>query len=206
MANGATDKRYHHGDLPHALRQATAELVTEKGPSGFSLREVARRAGVSHAAPAHHFGDAKGLLTSLATEGYEKLADALEAAGESTTTAREQLRACGTAYVTTALAYPGHFGVIFQEDLISHEDPACLDASVRAYGALQHTIATVRDECNPDLDVDTAATFCWASMQGLVVLAPQLADVAEHTESETAPIADLVSRFTDLMLDGMRPR
>ena len=68
---------YHHGDLPAALRAATAQLVSEKGPSGFSLREVARRAGVSHAAPAHHFGDAEGMLTSVAAEGFAKLADEL---------------------------------------------------------------------------------------------------------------------------------
>ena len=62
----ADKKPYHHRNLPAVLREVTAELVSERGPAGFSLREVARRAGVSHAAPAHHFGDTRGLLTSLA--------------------------------------------------------------------------------------------------------------------------------------------
>ena len=82
---------YHHGDLPAALRAATAQLVAEKGPSGFSLREVARRAGVSHAAPAHHFGDAEGMLTSVAAEGFATLADAME--DDDADGAEEEMRA-----------------------------------------------------------------------------------------------------------------
>src|SRR5258707_3669661 len=68
----ATD-RYHHGDLPNALRRAAVEVIEERGLAAFSLREVARRAGVSHNAPAHHFGDVRGLLTSLAVEGFDLL-------------------------------------------------------------------------------------------------------------------------------------
>ena len=64
---------YHHGALRQALIDATEALLAEKGADGFSLREVARRAGVSAAAPAHHFGDASGLLTAVATLGFEGL-------------------------------------------------------------------------------------------------------------------------------------
>ncbi len=203
--DGEMQKTYHHGDLPAALRTATAELVTEKGPSGFSLREVARRAGVSHAAPAHHFGDAEGLLTSVATEGFSTLADALDAASTGITDARERLNACGTTYVRTALAYPGHFGVIFQSDLINEDDDACLLASMRAYAVLQSTIEMVRDQVNPDLDVDAMATLCWATMQGLVVLAPKLSHVAESTDTALLTLDDLVAQFTDMFIAGCRP-
>ena len=68
----ATD-RYHHGDLPNALLRAAVEVIEERGLGAFSQREVARRAGVSHNAPAHHFGDTRGLLTSLAIQGFEVL-------------------------------------------------------------------------------------------------------------------------------------
>lgn len=199
-------ERYHHGDLPAALRAATAELVAQKGPAGFSLREVARRAGVSHAAPAHHFGDARGLLTSLATEGFGRLADALEDAAVGVEDARERLTRCGHAYVRTALAYPGHFAVIFRDDMVSEDDPECLAESIRAYGQLQETVTKVRDQLNPDLDVDQAATFCWAAMQGLVVLAPKLRDVADSTGTTTASLDDLVESFTDVLIDGFRSR
>lgn len=199
-------KPYHHGDLPSALRAATVELVTESGPSGFSLREVARRAGVSHAAPAHHFGDAQGLLTSVAAEGFEKLADALEAAGEGVDDARERLRRCGRAYVTTALANPGHFDVIFQNDLIDPNDESCLQASVRAYAALLRSVTMVRDQLNRELDVDAAATFCWAAMQGLVALSSKLEHVAGWTDTRTSPVEAIVDQFTEMMIDGFRAR
>lgn len=68
---------YHHGDLRRAVMAAAATLIAEEGVEAVSLREVARRTGVSHAAPAHHFGDERGLFTAIAAEGHDLLADAL---------------------------------------------------------------------------------------------------------------------------------
>ena len=68
-----TRESYHHGDLPQTLIRKAAELLEEKGVEKFSMREVARRAGVAVAAPAHHFGNAKGLLTAIATCAFERL-------------------------------------------------------------------------------------------------------------------------------------
>src|SRR5215207_9150348 len=99
--------RYHHGTLPDALLKATAQLVLESGVSGLSLREVARRAGVSHGAPAHHFGDKAGLLTALATQGFELLGDEMEA-----TAARRDFLEAGLAYVRFATGHPAHFQVM----------------------------------------------------------------------------------------------
>ncbi|NBO21074.1 MAG: TetR/AcrR family transcriptional regulator, partial [Rhodobacteraceae bacterium] len=67
------EKPYHHGDLATALIAAAHQELSEQGAAGFSLRRVARRAGVSHAAPAHHFGDAAGLLAALAAQGFRRL-------------------------------------------------------------------------------------------------------------------------------------
>jgi AcrR family transcriptional regulator len=68
---------YHHGDLRRAVLDAAVAAIAESGPAALSLRDLARRAEVSHAAPAHHFGDKAGVLTALAAEGYALLADAL---------------------------------------------------------------------------------------------------------------------------------
>ena len=68
---------YHHGDLPAALLAAVREAITDNGVSGVSLRDVARRAGVSHSAPAHHFGSKAGLLMAFAAEGFRLLAQAM---------------------------------------------------------------------------------------------------------------------------------
>ncbi len=200
--SAATTERYHHGDLPAALRAATAELVAERGPHGFSLREVARRAGVSHAAPAHHFGSSIGLLTAVATEGFQHLEAALAEALASSDDPAAQLRACGSAYVMTALRHPGHYAVMFAEEMHDDDDERLITCSVGAYGRLLECITNIRDQLNPDLDVETAATMAWSTMAGLVVLAPALRDVAEKNEVAYRPIEELIDRFVAFFLHG----
>lgn len=196
---------YHHGDLPAALRAATAQLVSEKGPSGFSLREVARRAGVSHAAPAHHFGDAQGMLTAVATEGFATLADEMSAAAEGVDDAVERLHRTGAAYVRVAMQHPGHMALMLS-DLTCNDDPDFLAESGRAYDILVRVITMIRDQLNPDLDVDTAATFCWASIQGLVILAPSLSEMVESKGITAIPLEMLVEQFATYMVDGFAAR
>ena len=107
---------YHHGALREALIQATESLLAERGAEGFSLREVARRAGVSPAAPAHHFGDAAGLLTAVVSQGFEALSHALEA-GDACGGADPlaALRGQGEAYVRFAMQHPGRFRLMFRQ-------------------------------------------------------------------------------------------
>ena len=193
---------YHHGDLPTALRAAAVELIAESGPNGFSLREVARRAGVSHAAPAHHFGDAEGLLTSVATEGYAHLATQMQRVAESSTSARDRLIGCGRAYVETALANPGHYGVMIGHDYVNQDDAALILASFSAYEQLLETIYALRDTYNPDLDVERTATLCWATMHGLVELAPILQHVADNTDTAATAVTDLVASYADSVIAG----
>lgn len=197
---------YHHGDLPAALRSATAELVAERGPTGFSLREVARRAGVSHAAPAHHFGDSQGLITAVAAEGFSQLADAFVEVVEGLTDPVERLTEMGKAYVRHAIDNPGHFGVMCATDVVNSDDPAFAEASLSAYQALLDALGHLRDEINPDLDVDAAATMTWSAVHGLAVLSPYLADVADKSNTSTGPLDELVEQFTGLMLSGYRAR
>jgi AcrR family transcriptional regulator len=123
---------YHHGALREALVQATESLLDEQGAEAFSLREVARRAGVSPAAPAHHFGDAAGLLTAVAGGGFAELTQALQAAdARGGADARAALCAQGVAYVRFAMAHPGRFRLMFRQgklrdlpELHAHADAA----------------------------------------------------------------------------------
>src|SRR5215203_2575207 len=103
-----TKATYHHGDLKAVILGEAATLVAERGADGISLRELARAAGVSHAAPAHHFTDRRGLFTALATEGYRLLAAAL-------TEARPKFVDAARAYVRFALDHPGHYEVMFDK-------------------------------------------------------------------------------------------
>jgi AcrR family transcriptional regulator len=125
-------KTYHHGDLRRALLTAAAEVIAESGPAALSLRDLARRAGVSHAAPAHHFGDKKGLLTALATEGFTALADALAESWAQDGSFLE----LGVTYVRYGVTHRAHFEVMFRPDLYHEDDAALAAARQRAANAL----------------------------------------------------------------------
>ncbi|MFI0355409.1 TetR/AcrR family transcriptional regulator [Actinomadura sp. 9N407] len=116
---------YHHGNLRRVIIDAAVEAITESGTATWSLRELARRAGVSHAAPAHHFGDKAGLLTAVAAEGYRLFADALAAGGDD-------FLEVGTSYVRFATDQRGYFEVMFRPALYRADDAeviACRDAA-----------------------------------------------------------------------------
>ncbi|MBB6344173.1 TetR/AcrR family transcriptional regulator [Nonomuraea muscovyensis] len=116
---------YHHGNLRRAIMDAALDAITESGPAGWSLRELARRAGVSHAAPAHHFGDKTGLLTAVAIEGFERFADTLEqAAGD--------VLEVGVAYVRFAIGHRPYFEVMFRPELYRVDDPGLESPRERA--------------------------------------------------------------------------
>ncbi len=199
-----TPDRYHHGDLPNALRRAAADVIAEDGLGRFSLREVARRAGVSHTAPAHHFGDVRGLLTALATEGFEHLREGAAAAVAAQDDPADRLTAMGEAYVSLATEHPAHCQVMFRTDVVDPDDPGLRAAGLGAYGVLRDTVSGLVVAEGLVVDVDVASELCWATMQGLVVLQPKLALLDTLGGIEPVPVSERVRRLTALMLDGIR--
>jgi AcrR family transcriptional regulator len=117
---------YHHGDLRRALFEVLAAAVLELGPAAVSLRDLARRAGVSHSAPSHHFGDKRGLLTAFAADGHRLLARALEETSEATGGDFAEL---GLGYIRFALEHRAHFEVMFQPELLRRDDPELVEAA-----------------------------------------------------------------------------
>jgi AcrR family transcriptional regulator len=143
-ANPTPRDAYHHGALRDALISATESLIAERGAQGFSLREVARRSGVSPAAPAHHFGDAAGLLAAVAKLAFDQLTEALEAGNaRGGTDALDRLCEQGVGYVGFALTWPGRFGLMFRADLFK-KDEALAASAHAAYLVLEDGI---RDLC-----------------------------------------------------------
>ncbi|MEV4411799.1 TetR/AcrR family transcriptional regulator [Catellatospora sp. NPDC049609] len=151
---------YHHGDLRRTVLAAAVDAIGESGLDSWSLRELARRAGVSHAAPAHHFGDKAGLLTALAAEGYALLADALAAAGPDFLEA-------GLAYVRFAVAHPVHFGVMFQPKIYRADDEAVQVARERAGRLLRQGAETVGSTADGGA---TTARAGWSIAHGFASL------------------------------------
>ena len=161
----SSEKPYHHGDLRSALLVAAEAELAERGMAAFSLRAVAKRAGVSHAAPAHHFGDANGLLTALATEGYLRLL-AEQAAREAIAApdARAQLVASGLGYVDFAMTRPTLFRLIFGSERADYGNPQLYGVAERAFVHLQQLVAAAGGTRPQDLHA------VWAAAHGLADL------------------------------------
>jgi AcrR family transcriptional regulator len=166
---------YHHGDLREKLVAATEALILERGVDGFSLREVARRAGVSPAAPAHHFGDTRGLLTEVAMRGYADFGDALAAAdARGGDDAEKRLNEQGTAYVTFALNNPARFALMFRADKVDLANGKLQQISSRSFRTLEGAIkAATRTAADAELSPDGFGLLMavWSIVHGFSHLA-----------------------------------
>ena len=161
---------YHHGDLKRALTDAALQLVQEKGPKGFSLREVARRAGVSAAAPYRHFADKAQLLAAVATQGFVQLHEALEATVADDDLA-EQALAMGREYVRWAVTHPDYYQVMFGAELDKTESPAVVAAGTRAFDDLLDTIVRCQQAgLLPSGDPRATAGPIWSLLHGISML------------------------------------
>jgi AcrR family transcriptional regulator len=173
---------YHHGDLRPALLRAAVEVIGQTGPGAMSLREVARRAGVSHAAAAYHFGDKAGLLTAVAAQGYRMLTEELRDARDS---GRGFLEV-GVAYVRFAVTHRAHFEVMYRPELYRPDDPAVRDARAGAAVLLYGTD-------RPDTGQLAAGAAAWSLVHGLATLwlngnlPAQLGDDPEQITRLVAP-------------------
>ena len=182
-----TGRRYHHGHLRDALLEAAESVIAERGIDGFSLRETARRAGVSPAAPAHHFGDSRGLLTALATEAFRRFGNALEA-GDVGENREARIRSQGRAYVRFALAEPAKFDLMWRYALTDREDPDYREASSRAFTILDRLVRGEAAAASPDQDdISVAPSIaCWSIVHGFARLALDGVFGTEPGEAEAA--------------------
>src|SRR5215468_9012110 len=136
---------YHHGALRDALLQAAEKVLERDGLPGLTLRAVAREAGVSHAAPTHHFGDLTGLVSELAAIGYRQFSAAMIAANASGSVQEKGL-ASAKAYVAFAQAHPGMYGLMFRTERLDMSRPSLHDASSSAFAGLARGVGASRHE------------------------------------------------------------
>ncbi|MGH3456784.1 TetR/AcrR family transcriptional regulator [Aeromicrobium sp.] len=163
----STDQRpYHHGHLRQVVIDAAVAEVQAAGASALSLRAIARRAGVSHAAPAHHFGDKKGIFTAIAIEGF----DLLTAAIAPVAFEDEGFLAGGVGYVQFALEHPGHFEVMFRPTLYDRDDPKLVEAGDRAFEVLADSARHAIELQGTDDDAEGLAIAGWCLSHGLSTL------------------------------------
>jgi AcrR family transcriptional regulator len=131
-----TRRPYHHGDLRAAMLQAAETILDRDGLGALTLRGAAREAGVSHAAPPHHFGDLSGLLSELAAAGFVRFRAHLIAAGAAGDDPQARLVALGIAYIGFARAYPGLFQLMFRSERLDWSLAALSEAATAAFALL----------------------------------------------------------------------
>lgn len=151
--------------LQRTVIDAAVGIVASTGPDDLSLREVARRAGVSHQAPYHYFKDREGLFAAICAEGFHLLTETMTA----TTSASPE--SMFIAYVTFAIDHPGHFRVMFRHDICNLERfPDALVQADRAFGVLVEYVATnIGKEASLD-EIRVIATYMWSTAHGLATL------------------------------------
>lgn len=195
------EDRYHHGDLRRALLDAAAGLVQERGNAEASLREVARRAGVSHTAPYRHFESKEALLAAVAEEGFHQFREVLEAAAEGEAPL-DALHAIGRAYVDFALAHPGYFRVMFGPARgMPCDYPSLVSASEGAFGVLVSTLQRCIDAgAVVERPASELALVAWSGVHGLATL---LLDGMLEEAGDPEALARLV---TSLLVGGLARR
>ncbi len=160
-------------DVANALLREARHELAEHRAGGVSLRAVARRAGVSHAAPKHHFGDRAGLLTAVAVDGFERLTGELLRADSGDTDAIDRIAALGRAYLDFGIANPAVFELMFNPNEVHRDDPALVAARSESFGVLASAVDSAvdrTDEVRADRPADEVSLMSWALVHGLVVL------------------------------------
>jgi AcrR family transcriptional regulator len=191
MLAGMDRPNYHHGDLRAVILSEAARLVAECGADGMSLRELARSAGVSHAAPAHHFVDRRGLFTALAAQGFRLLAEALAGA-------RGHFADAALAYVRFAIDHPGHYQVMFNKSLLDTADTELAAAEAAAGAELSRGVATLRDP-HAQADPAGAQLAAWSLVHGFSTL--WLNDAVNAQVKEADPM-ETVMRIATMLFEG----
>jgi AcrR family transcriptional regulator len=165
---------YYGGDLRRDLLDTALALIAREGPSAVSLRALARRLGVSHAAPANHFPDKAALFTAIAVEGFALLAEAIGAGVRQLgpdATAGQRFRAAGQAYTGFALAHPAHFAVMWQRDLLHQDDPELVAAGDTTFAMLLGSVRDIQSEgWAAGRDPQAVAYLAWSVVHGLAAL------------------------------------
>jgi AcrR family transcriptional regulator len=194
---------YHHGELRRALLEAALQMIDEKGPAEVSTRALARRLGVSHAAPARHFPDRATLLGEVAVEAFGAFERALTNAAATSDDPSESFGAMGRAYVRFAMEHPGHVRLMFGREL-SDLEPVPERLQVAASHAYEVLLGGVRRVLGPRArpeKVDAAAFAAWAQVHGAANL--WLDGPFRHSPQGERAAAAAFLRLSDVGVDAI---
>ena len=164
---------YHHGNLREALVEGCLRLIEKRGPTGFTLSEAAREAGVTPAAVYRHFEGREDLIAEAALQGYEMFGDLMEHAyGEGQPSALAAFEATGRAYLAFARKFPGHYIAMFESGISINRTPALNAAATRAMGVLEKAAEQLSQHIPADKrpPPQMFSAHIWALSHGVVEL------------------------------------
>ncbi len=163
------EQKYHHGDLKKAIMDAGLEMAAESGLESLSLREIARRIGVTTAAPYYHFKDRQTLLIELAMQGYGQLSEAIRQAYDAASNVEEQVRATATAYLHFGLEHRALYAIMFSGEFTTHPRlPEMVAIANKGLDLVQRSIAA---SSNLSQTKSAEAAFCaWSLVHGILTL------------------------------------
>ncbi|MDD9978124.1 MAG: TetR/AcrR family transcriptional regulator [Boseongicola sp.] len=193
---------YHHGDLRNALVEAAIELIKEKGPTGFTLSEAAKQAGVTPAAVYRHFEGREDLIAEAARQGYEIFADLMEYAYDSGQPSDlASFEATGRAYLAFANKYPGHYVAMFESGISINRTPELAAVAQRAFAVLEKAADRLSEHIPPEMrpPPQMFSAHIWAMSHGVVEL---FARSAPGTKSPFPP-EDLLETGIGIYLRGL---
>lgn len=195
-------------DLRERVLRASVKLIDEQGLAALSMREVARRAGVSHQAPYHYFADREAILAAVAERGFALLAGAIGKARRDATGPTDALERAAIAYLSFALENPAYFRIMFRPELVklsNHHDLDCM--ADEAFCHVPAMVAACVEAGLPrDISGDTMAAFLWSVVHGLahlIIDGPLLEKVPSFVQDRDKAIADVahtVRRMIDAIL------
>ena len=197
---GRVRRQEGDSDLPRKLLAVTEEILREQGLHKFTLREAARRAGVSHGAPAFHFKDASGLLTAFATEAFEALRELmLEYRAGAAKDPAAQLLAVGCAYVDYAIAHRPQFQLMFRSDTIRLDDEQFKEASKGALQQLQETMAPLLGSDESDAARLARLMLAWSAVHGFATLYLEKGFRPFYANNPKPPVSADAKRMLELL-------
>jgi AcrR family transcriptional regulator len=193
-------RSYHHGNLRAVLLKAGVALIGEVGPQAFTIREVARRAGVSHNAPYRHFRDKEELLAAIAADGFERLTLLMKKWSFAGATAADRLRLCGCGYVDFALRWPQHCLVMFDLPSLSRGLSGHEEIGENAFQTLLGFITEAQNEgALPEGDPYPLALMAWSLVHGIAKLA-----ISGKLPYAPAQVLDFTECASKAFVSGMR--
>lgn len=202
----AAKRTYHHGNLQPALVDAGLRIVASRGVAALSLRAVARRARVSHAAPYHHFRSKAELLAAVAAAGFDRLVETIraEAGRVQRDDPLDRLRAVGRGYLGFAVTHPSIFRLMFRPELTRPaQHPRLREAEARAFGTLMETLIACQEVGRlPKADPRLPAALAWSAVHGLAML--HLDGVLAETPIGQVRFETLSAEVNEAIVTGLR--